>query len=152
MEPVEASLPIQLHWVRHHSVLPSYPNRLHSSWASSIDGLDWEEGDYDMSGLVDHRIPSATASVEACLAYLQIALTGQAYPPSPTPSHQGATSWFQSVVASVEEPHTSSAHHRTEGTGGGGPWDARTLGVEGGAAAVGDDAVDGPRYDARGGE
>lgn len=120
-----------------------------------IGGLGWEEGDYDMSGPVDHHNPSAVASVEACLACLQVALTDQAYLPSPTPSHQVATSSFRSVAASVEEPHTSFAHHRTERIGGGGPWGARTLGVEGGgaAAAAGDDAVDGPRYDAaRGGE
>lgn len=112
-----------------------------------------------MSGPVDHHIPSVAASVEAFLACLRVALAVRACPPFPTPSHQGATSWFRWVVASVEGPHTSFAHHRTEGTGGGGPWDARTLGVEDDAAAavVGDDAaaaVDGvPRYDAaRGGE
>ena len=108
-----------------------------------------------MSGQADHILQCAAASVEAFLAYLRVASAGRACPPFPTPSHQGAISWHQSVVASVEEGHTSFAHHRIEGTGGG-PWGARTLGVEGGAAAAaggGDDAaaaaVDGPRVDAR---
>jgi len=111
-----------------------------------------------MSGLVDHHIPFAAASEEVYFACLRVALTGRACPPFPTPSHQGETSWFRWVVASVEGPHTSFAHHQTEGTGGGGPWDAQILDVEDGAAAAVDDGAaaavdDEPRYGAaRGGE
>lgn len=97
-----------------------------------------------MSGPVDPHIPpSAAASVEACRACPRIASMGPACLPFLTPIHL-ATSWFRWVVAS-EGPHTSFAHHRIEGTGGGGPWSARILdAVGGGAAAV----VDGPRCDA----
>jgi len=137
--------------VRRH-LAPKSSRLLHSSAASSTDGLGLEGDDCDKVAPVDHRNHqplTAGPSEEAFLASLPVAFAGPANPPSPTPSHLVAASSIPSAVASAEGPHISFvAHHRTEEIGGGGPFRARqTLGVADGAVV--DDAAVAPPDAAR---
>lgn len=87
------------------------------------------------------------ACVEAFHPYLQVPYAVGAATPSLPTHHHRAVSWSRLMVAFVAEAGTScSAHHRTEGIGGG-PWwaqlqaDLDTPGAVAGGEAAGDAAV-----------